>query len=372
MIISSSQIALQSSQNISGQISNSQRLRIFTGSPDDQPQDVNNTPGISSNVQISYAGQAALAAFNVSNINSTASLNPSATATTNTSTNNDSGNAQSTLDPRMQLLVEIIEDVLGQNVPLTNPTDFSTAATSPNTAPITSPSSGLGSIYTQQTTVSQTTATNFSAQGEVETSDHKEIKFNLSFNTQSTQQETSNITIKSGTALEDPLVINFSANSVQLSSQSFSFDLNNDGNNVSMPFIQGGGYLALNPDSSGKISNGTQLFGPTTGNGFAQLQTLASKNGSSNGWIDQSNPAYSQLGVLMEGSDGKPQFISLQQAGIGALYVGSASTQTAIGSANGATGLLESSGVYLNNDGTAGSMQDVEVNVAPALSTANV
>ena len=368
MIISASQIAMQSSQNISGQISNSALLRVFTGSPDAQSQVPNNTSDVSSNVQISHAAQDALNAFNMANIHSAAILNPPS----NSTPENNNNNAQSNLDPRMQLLVTILEDVFGQRVRLINPVDFSTVNPSQTTEPITSPTQGIGSIYTQQTTVSQTTVTNFSAQGEVETSDHKEIKFNLSFNTQSTQQETSNITVKSGTALEDPLVINFSANSVQLSAQSFSFDLNHNGNNVSMPFIQGGGYLALNPDSSGKISNKTQLFGPATGNGFAQLQALASQSGSNTDWIDQSNPAYSQLGVLLVGNDGKPQFVSLQQAGIGALNVGSASTQTSIGNSSGATGLLESSGVYLNNDGTVGSMQDVEVNVAPALSTVNV
>ena len=369
MIISSSQVAMQSVQHVRPQFSARQELRIFGGAANDVPDN-------SSLVQISDIGKAALATFNLANSNSgmdsgQASSSPNyATNAANSSNATSNNNAYTSIDPKMQALIELLQEIFGQTIHLINPADFSHTDQATGTASTpTSTAQGGGAIYNAQTTLTQTTSTSFSAEGDIETSDHQKIHFDLNQSVQTIRQETHSVTIKSGSALKDPLVINFSGNSVQLGQQTFSFDLNNDGKKVSMPFIQGGGYLAYNPDDSGKITDKTQLFGPATGNGFTQLQSLANSLGNNDGWLDQSNPAYSKLGVLMEGSDGKPQFVTLQQAGIGALYLGNVSTHTAIGDSNGnggSSGELESSGIYLNNNGSVGSMQDVEVNVSPA------
>ncbi|MFZ6689610.1 hypothetical protein ACO0K0_17840 [Undibacterium sp. SXout11W] len=369
MIISSSQVALQSVQHISSQFSARQELRIFGGAANDVPDKLSSMPDNSSLVQISDIGKAALATFNLVNGNSgmgSGQVSSSPGYATNATSNS---NTYTNIDPKMQALIELLQEIFGQTIHLINPADFSHTDQPPGTAlaPTSTPQGG-GAIYNAQTTLTQTTSTSFSAEGDIETSDHKKIHFDLNQSVQTIRQETHSVTIKSGSALKDPLVINFSGNSVQLGQQTFSFDLNNNGKKVTMPFIQGGGYLAYNPDDSEKITDKTQLFGPTTGNGFTQLQSMADSFGNNNGWIDQSNPAYSKLGVLIEGSDGKPQFVSLQQAGIGALYLGSVSTHTAIGDnsgGGGSSGELESSGIYLNNNGSVGSMQDVEVNVLP-------
>ena len=366
MIISSSQVAMQSVQHVRPQFSARQELRIFGGAANDVPDN-------SSLVQISDIGKAALATFNLAIGNSgmdsgQTSSSPNYAANSSNATSNN--NAYTSIDPKMQALIELLQEIFGQTIHLINPADFSHTDQATGTASTpTSTAQGGGAIYNAQTTLTQTTSTSFSAEGDIETSDHQKIHFDLNQSVQTIRQETHSVTIKSGSALKDPLVINFSGNSVQLGQQTFSFDLNNDGKKVTMPFIQGGGYLAYNPDDSGKITDKTQLFGPATGNGFTQLQSLANSLGNNNGWLDQSNPAYSKLGVLMEGSDGKPQFVTLQQAGIGALYLGNVSTHTAIGDSNGnggSSGELESSGIYLNNNGSVGSMQDVEVNVSPA------
>ncbi|MFZ6692958.1 hypothetical protein [Undibacterium sp. SXout20W] len=366
MIISSSQVAMQSWQSVSTQFSSKQELRLFAGAADDTPDKLSSMPDNSTLVQISDVGKAALATFDLANANSASNARQASPSAANATNNND---AYASLDPKMQSLIEILQEIFRLTIHLINPANFSHADQPTNTASMqASTSQEAGAIYNAQTTSLQTTSTNFSAEGEIETSDHKIIHFDMNQSLQTTRQETNSVTIKSGSALKDPLVINFSSNSVQLSQQNFSFDLNNDGKQVSMPFIQGGGYLVFNPDSSGKITDKTQLFGPATGNGFAQLQSLANhfeNHNMNNGWLDESNPAYSQLGVLIEGSNGKPQFISLQQAGIGALYLGNASTQTAIGGNSATSGELESSGLYLNNNGTVGSMQDVEVNTTP-------
>jgi hypothetical protein len=108
------------------------------------------------------------------------------------------------------------------------------------------------------------------------------------------QESSFSLRLGDATAI-DPLVINFDGTAAQLQDQRFAFDLNGDGETDNVPLLAGNrGYLALDTNQNALIDNGLELFGPGTGNGFAEL---ARHDSDGNGWIDEADPVYQQLRV---------------------------------------------------------------------------
>ena len=69
----------------------------------------------------------------------------------------------------------------------------------------------------------------------------------------------------------DPLVINYSGKAASFKQSTFEFDLTTDGKLENIPHINpGSGYL-VQVEEEGKIKDGSQLFGPRTGDGFKEL-----------------------------------------------------------------------------------------------------
>ena len=177
-------------------------------------------------------------------------------------------------------------------------------------------------------------------------------------------QEESDVGINRGDARQkkDPLVLNFGGNSAQLTNQRFKFDLNSDGQTENINFVAGGsGFLAFDRNGDGKINNGTELFGAGSGNGFAELAKLDSDH---NGWIDENDAAYDQLSVWIKDSAGKDQLATLHQANVGALSLRNVETPFDLKDrSNALLGQIRSSGIFLQEDGKAGTMQQVDLTV---------
>lgn len=198
--------------------------------------------------------------------------------------------------------------------------------------------------------------TGFSARGKVRTADGREIGFDLSlnmardFSCTRVQQERGKI------ELCDPLVINFAGKSAELTNARFSFDLDADGSAESLPLLaKGSGYLVLDGDRDGRIADGREVLGAQSGEAFADLATL---DGDRNGWVDEADSSYAALGVWFP--DGTLR--SLKEAGIGALNVDSAWSPFALRDAdNNPRGQIWRSGVYLGEDGRAGSLQQIDL-----------
>lgn len=162
--------------------------------------------------------------------------------------------------------------------------------------------------------------------------------------------------------MKDPLVINFSGSAAQLTGAKFSFDLDADGKAEQVSFVsENSGFLALDRNSDGKVNSGSELFGPATGNGFSEL---AAYDLDRNGWIDENDAVYQKLGIWTKDADGKDGLSTLLQKNIGALYLGSVATPFDLkNSQNRLDGLVRSSGVYLNENGGAGTMQQIDLAV---------
>jgi len=273
-------------------------------------------------------------------------------------------------DPTLSLIRRLLALLTGEEVKVFDPKelhrDAGNSAPAPTgTEPAQPQRAGFGVEYDYHESYSEVEQTTFGASGVVQTADGREISFNLSlFMARSYHTET-DISVRLGDARQksDPLVINFSGNAAQLTDQRFAFDLNSDGTaSEQINFVTGGsGFLAFDRNGDGAINNGSELFGTKTGDGFAELALLDSDR---NGWIDENDAAYAQLSVWTKDSTGADTLRSLQETDVGAISLARVATPFDIkDESNALQGQVRASGIYLEESGGVGSVQQVDLTV---------
>ena len=272
-------------------------------------------------------------------------------------------------DPKIQLIIMMIEKMTGQKVQLFDPSQLRAASTAqaqdPNAAQPQRPAprAGYGVNYSKTSNYSESEQTTMQASGVIKTSDGKEIKFDLNLVMQRQYSQSSTTSVIMGDAKKsDPLVINFNGTAAQLSDQRFAFDLNSDGQKeqINMP-SSGSGFLVLDKNNDGKVNNGSELFGPTSGNGFSDLAKYDSDH---NGWIDENDAVFKQLKVWTKDAKGNDQLNSLASTGVGAISLNAIATPFDIKtSTNQLLGSVRSSSVAINENGSVGSVQQIDLTV---------
>lgn len=201
----------------------------------------------------------------------------------------------------------------------------------------------------------------FDAEGVIKTADGKEIKFNASLNMSREFMLQNNINFRAGDAKKiDPLVINFDNNGTRLTTAKFSFDLDSNGKDERISFAgPGSGFLAIDLNSDGVINNGKELFGPNTGNGFKELSRY---DNDSNGWIDEADTIYNALRIWTKDAKGNNALNTLKDKNIGAVYLGNITARFDIkDSDNVSNGEIIKAGIYLKDNGHAGTIQQVNL-----------
>ncbi len=225
---------------------------------------------------------------------------------------------------------------------------------------------GWGIEYQSREFYREVEQTSFASRGVVKTADGREIGFTLNLEMSreflSVREETM---LAGDVLLVDPLVINFAGRAADLTDQKFLFDLDSDGDTESISFVTpGSGILAFDKNSDGYINNGSELFGPSTGNGFMELSAF---DEDGNGWIDAADSVYSKLVVWTKDYEGSDTLYSLKDTGVGAIYLESAETLFSINdSSNVVKGQIASTGIYLSEsdltgDITPGTIQQVNL-----------
>ena len=139
------------------------------------------------------------------------------------------------------------------------------------------------------------------------------------------------------------------------------FDIDADGTAENIATLgAGSGYLALDKNQDGTINNGTELFGAKTGNGFSELSVYDQNR---DGWIDEHDTVFNQL-KIWQGGGGNGGLTSLRDAGVGAINLASQLTPFALKDSNNQLlGEVKATGIYVQENGTVGTVQQLDLAV---------
>lgn len=214
-------------------------------------------------------------------------------------------------------------------------------------------------IYNEEVTFQKRSKLEFNGSGTVTTQDGRQIEFNLNIQASREINFKRSTTVVEG-QLQDPLVLSFDGKLPELTQEKYEFDLDNDGRSDQISFLtKGSGFLALDINKDGTINNGSELFGPNSGSGFQDLSVYDS---DINGWIDENDPIFDGLRIWTKDENGKDQLFALGEKGIGAIFLGAVSTQfDLLNNQFAKDGVIRESGIYLNENGTAGGIHHVDI-----------
>lgn len=264
-------------------------------------------------------------------------------------------------------LIALIERLTGQKVDIIHPGDLGPdRAPSAPAAPAAQPgpggqgarpvASGPGQEITFTSTTVEVQETVVSAAASVTTADGRQLDASLDVDLYREAARSTSLRLTSGTPEpKDPLVLAFSA-APALTDRRAPVDLDGDGTAESVPLLADGlAYLALDGDGDGTVTRGQELFGPGTGNGFAEL---AAYDADGNGWIDEADPVFSRLGLW---NGGDTLMRSLAERGVGAIGLANVASPFRLDVSGSTAGQVRSTGLWLGEDGTAGSVHQVDV-----------
>jgi len=117
-------------------------------------------------------------------------------------------------------------------------------------------------------------------------------------------------------------------------------------------------FLVYDRNNDGIINDGKELFGPTTGNGFAEL---SSYDDDGNGWIDESDSVFSKLKIWTKNEEDRDILFSLK---VGAVYLNSINSIFHIKNMNNEEiAKIRKMSVFLYEDGNTGTAIHVGLKV---------
>lgn len=160
--------------------------------------------------------------------------------------------------------------------------------------------------------------------------------------------------------LRDPLMLSFAGPACTLSERVIAFDLDGDGRAEQVPLPgPNSAFLAFDRNANGRVDDGSELFGVSSGQGFADLAQLDSDG---NGWLDEADPAFARLGLWRDG-----ELAQLASQDIGAFYTQAVDAPFSLKTAdNRLLGQIRAAGLYLTESGRAGALQQVDLALAPS------
>lgn len=153
----------------------------------------------------------------------------------------------------------------------------------------------------------------------------KELTLNYEFALSSEQVSYSKIEMTAA-ALKDPLIVQYGAQGLGDIKGQTAFSINQDNIVDSLPIFSGDiGYLVFDKNDNQQADDGSELFGPQSGQGFVELSQLDSNK---NGFIDTEDEQFEQL-YLWKPSDNAStpeQWLSLKDVKIQAISLSAINT----------------------------------------------
>jgi hypothetical protein len=273
----------------------------------------------------------------------------------------------------LMILQQLYQSITGQKMNIIDPSELQSGGgsqtlqvdgTPPDATPAPqAPSAGFGMVYQRHERYQEQEKMQFKAEGVIRTQDGREIAFSTSLSMSRNYLEESNLIVREGDAKKiDPLVINFDGKGAGLSQTRFTFDLDSNGTEEQLATLKSGsGFLALDRNGDGIINNGSELFGPSSGKGFAEL---AQFDEDGNHFIDEGDSIYHKLRIWSFNEDGSSQLVALGDAQIGAIFLGHLTTPFQLkDDKNNSLGEIANTGIYLTENGQVGIVQEVNLTV---------
>lgn len=216
----------------------------------------------------------------------------------------------------------------------------------------TAPATNSNSTITEWSYQFQQVSASFT--GSAQLADGQLLQWSFDF---SMQSERFSYNVRQQAALQDPLVLSLAQTPVKLASSSSTIDFYGNGGRQQLPDLASGQYyLMQDRNQDRQLNTGLELFGPATGQGFAELAVL---DQDQNGFIDVKDAGWQQLGLWRADTG----FRSLADFQIGALSTQSAATPFALYQGEQLTGKIARSGIYLTQSGQPGLIQQVDLNI---------
>lgn len=271
----------------------------------------------------------------------------------------------------LKLIEKLLEELTGKKFHIRLGTDIELKAEPPDIpksqpdaqeAPVQE-KAGWGLEYDLHEKYYESEQMDFAAEGVIRTSDGREINFSLDLEMSREFASQYDVSIRAGDAVKvDPLVINFAASAAQLTSEKISFDLNADGSDEEISFVAAGsGLLFLDLNGDQIVNNGSELFGPQSGNGFVQLSQY---DATGDNWVDENDPVFGSLRIWARDQQGTDLYYSLAQAGVGAIYLGNAESPYTLKDQNNQTsGQITQTGIAVKENGSVITVQDVDLSI---------
>lgn len=212
----------------------------------------------------------------------------------------------------------------------------------------------------RETVYMESETTTFSTYGCVRCADGREIDFNLDVSMSQNFVQYSKETVENVATFIDPLVINLKGNIAEVSDQKFYFDLDTDGEeDLISKLCEDSGYLALDKNEDGRINDGSELFGTSSGDGF---KDLAAFDEDANGWIDENDEIWNKLRIWIQDEQGNSKLYSLSEQGVGAICLQNVSTSfTERGTSGEVNAVIRNTGIFLYENGNVGTMQHLDM-----------
>lgn len=280
-------------------------------------------------------------------------------------------------ESKLRLIVQMVEMLTGRKLKLISPKELREAIEAgrnqaqegvplPNAAATRQAPperAGFGIEFDYSERYYEAEQTTFSAQGILKTQDGQEIAFSADLSMSRAFMQEQTISLRAGDAkLKDPLVLNFGGNATELTTTRFHFDIDSDGHLDQIAFVgPDSGFLVLDRNNDGIVNDGRELFGPSTGQGFAELSAY---DQDGNQWIDENDAIYQNLRIWSKDAEGRDQLVALGERGVGAIYLGHVTTPFSLrDSENQLLGQVRDSGVFLGENGGTGTIQQVDLSV---------
>lgn len=305
---------------------------------------------------------------------------PSTAATTASDTVSDDEQEELSLSSQLRLMKALVEAFAGIKIELPkqfDPKSSDGAAPDPGQqTPQATPSGGTpeDNRAVEVTTITlEQESVRFAAKGQVTTSSGKQINLELGF-ALDYRLISANDRITSAGKLKDPLVLNLDGLVAGFTQGTFTFDLDADGNKEEVTKLdKGSAFLAMDRNGNGQIDDGKELFGALSGNGFADLAAL---DQDGNGVLDEGDSQFAQLRLYRPGE----ALLTLGDEKVGAIFLQSVATEfqhlgattsspseetatQASTAAEQSPAVLRQTGLYLTEDGKAGTVQQLDLRV---------